>query len=94
MSDTLLVEDVEPGLRVITLNRPGVLNAWNAEMRERMAEVVAELPRADLRAVVIAGSGRAFSAGEDVRGMEALADDTTRGFRSVARHIHDVEPGE
>ncbi len=93
MSDSLLVEDVEPGIRVITLNRPGVLNAWNAEMRMRMAEVVAELPGADLRAVVIAGNGRAFSAGEDVRGMEALADDSTRGFRAVARHIHDVFDG-
>ncbi|MCH8076120.1 MAG: enoyl-CoA hydratase/isomerase family protein [SAR324 cluster bacterium] len=93
MSDTLLVEDVEPGIRVITLNRPGVLNAWNAEMRKRMAEVVAELPGADLRAVVIAGNGRAFSAGEDVRGMEALADESTRGFRAVARNIHDVFDG-
>ncbi len=62
-------------------------------MREEMARVVDELPRADLRAVVIAGNERAFSAGEDVRGMEELADASPRGFRAVARGIHEVFDG-
>lgn len=87
----LLDEDRENGVRVLTLNRPDNLNSWNSEMRREMGEAIgaaAEDP--DLRCLVIAGAGRAFSAGEDVRGMGELADIGTRAFRATARGIHDV----
>lgn len=76
---------------LLTLNRPASLNAWNARMREELRECVRGLAGDDsLRAVIITGEGRAFSAGEDVRGMQSLADIGTRGFRRVAREIHNV----
>ena len=71
---------------MLTLNRPDTLNSWNQKMRDEMREAVRELVGDDsLRVLVITGSGRAFSAGEDVRGMKGLADLGTRGFRRVAR---------
>lgn len=87
----LLEEDIDKTIRVLTLNRPERLNAWNARMRAELRDAIdraAEDP--NLRALVITGSGRAFSAGEDVSDMPELAAIGTRGFRSVARRIHDV----
>ena len=79
------------GVARLTLNRPTTLNSWNQEMREEMREAVRTLVADDsLRVLVITGEGRAFSAGEDVRGMQGLADIGTRGFRRVARGIHNV----
>ncbi len=86
----LVVEDLD-GIRTLTLNRPEKLNSWNGAMRAEMAEVLAETAAtADLRALIITGAGRAFSAGEDVSEMADLAELGTRGFRAVARGIHTV----
>lgn len=87
----LLEEDGADGVRMLTLNRPEKLNAWNAQMRRELREAV-EQAAADpaLRVLIIGGAGRAFSAGEDVGGMDELTRIGTRGFRAVARAIHDV----
>src|SRR2546428_4332143 len=79
------------GIGVLTLNRPATLNSWNQKMRDELREAVRLLVSDDsLRVVVITGEGRAFSAGEDVRGMQGLAEIGTKGFRRVARDIHNV----
>lgn len=65
MSDAVLSETIG-GVRILTLNRPEKLNAANLEMQQ---ELLSELRRLDLhkdlRAVVLTGAGRAFSAGGD-----------------------------
>ncbi len=79
------------GVAVMRLNRPDNLNSWHQQMRAELRDAVAQLVADDaLRVVVITGTGRAFSAGEDVRGMKGLADIGTRGFRRVVRDIHNV----
>jgi len=81
----------QEGVAVLRLNRPESFNAWNQQMRAELRDAVAELVADDeLRAVVITGTGKAFSAGEDVRGMKNLADIGTRAFRRVVRDIHNV----
>lgn len=78
-------------VRTLSLNRPEALNAWHQPMRDEMRDAVAELVADDaLRVLVITGTGRAFSAGEDVRGMKGLAEIGTRGFRRVVRAVHNV----
>ena len=75
----------------LRLNRPDTLNAWNLQMREEMRDAVRALVEDDeLRAVIITGTGRAFSAGEDVRGMGDLSAVGPRGFRRRVRMIHNV----
>lgn len=87
----LLVDDEPDGLRIITLNRPGKLNAWDSLMRSELRTAIEDAAsHPSLRALVLTGAGRAFSAGEDVGGMDALAEIGTRRFRAVARQIHDV----
>src|SRR5712691_6727736 len=81
----------EEGIAVLTLNRPATLNSWNQKMRDELREAVRALVGDDsLRVLVITGEGRAFSAGEDVRGMQGLTELGTRGFRRLVRDIHNV----
>ena len=79
-----------PHVRLLMLNRPDSMNAWHGPMRAELASAVHELASGDVRVVVICGNERAFSSGEDVRGMGGLADVSTKRFRSIAREFHDV----
>ncbi|MCF7550891.1 enoyl-CoA hydratase/isomerase family protein [Pseudonocardia sp. WMMC193] len=85
------IDERAGGIRVLTLNRPDRLNAWNSQMRAEMREAV-EDSAADpaVRVLVLTGAGRGFSAGEDVSEMGDLTAMGTRGFRALARGIHDV----
>lgn len=57
----------EENIAVITLNRPDVLNALNMEILQELDSVLEEIRKDDkIRAVVITGSGRAFSSGADL----------------------------
>jgi 2-(1,2-epoxy-1,2-dihydrophenyl)acetyl-CoA isomerase len=67
MDETLLVE-TRDGVRVLTLNRPEVLNAVSAELGRELARALREADRAaEVRCVVLTGAGRGFCAGADLR---------------------------
>ena len=83
--ETVLVADAG-ATRVITLNRPARLNAVN---RQLALDVVASLRAANdddrVRAVVLTGSGRAFSAGADLREASGMSvADVEPWFRDVS----------
>ena len=63
----VITSQMQRGTLVITLNRPGVLNAVNRELREAVTHRLGEA-NADpqVKAVVLAGAGKAFSAGQDL----------------------------
>jgi 2-(1,2-epoxy-1,2-dihydrophenyl)acetyl-CoA isomerase len=56
----------EGAVLTITLNRPDVLNAFNAEMHKGLAAALKEARGPDVRAVVITGAGRGFCVGQDL----------------------------
>ncbi|MHA1537127.1 MAG: enoyl-CoA hydratase/isomerase family protein [Alphaproteobacteria bacterium] len=86
-----LAFDRRDEIAVLRLNRPDHLNAWNLAMREELRDAIASLVEDDeLRVLVITGTGRAFSAGEDVRGMGDLSAVGPKGFRRRVRMIHNV----
>lgn len=67
MSD-ILVEDPHPGIRVITLNRPDALNTLTHAMYEELKSLFMDCRNdLDVRAIILTGAGRAFSAGHDTR---------------------------
>lgn len=67
--DYLVVEDAPPAA-IITLNRPEQLNALSTGlMMELTEELERQAARPEVRAIVLKGAGRAFSAGHDLREM-------------------------
>jgi len=58
----------------LTLNRPDKLNAIDGAMLDALGEALAEIERdRTVRAVILTGAGRAFSAGADIKEWTALA---------------------
>ena len=67
MSYEQITYAVEDGVAVLTLNRPGKLNAWTPRMAEEQADALGRA-NADpaVGAVVMTGAGRGFCAGADM----------------------------
>lgn len=78
MPTTFRSEDVRPGVRLLTLDRPDRLNAVNWTMVEELEETFLAL-RTDpeVRVVVLTGAGRAFCAGLDIRDPRSFDQDNT-----------------
>lgn len=75
MSERTVLLEISGGVAVVTLNRPDKLNAFAADMRERLIarlDEVAADPAA--RVLVVTGAGRAFCAGGDVEHMAGLRE--------------------
>jgi 2-(1,2-epoxy-1,2-dihydrophenyl)acetyl-CoA isomerase len=55
------------GVQTITLNRPEVLNAFNRALHRALRDALKDARDPEVRAVVITGAGRGFSAGQDLK---------------------------
>ncbi|KZB82843.1 AMP-dependent synthetase [Amycolatopsis regifaucium] len=72
---------------VITLRRPAKLNALTVEMRLRLAALIRDYGTGErARGIVITGTGRAFSAGEDL----GVPPTTFAEMRETFKTFHDV----
>lgn len=71
--ETLLVE-IANHVATVTLNRPDVRNAFNETMIAEVSAAFTALgAREDVRAIVLAGNGKAFCAGADLNWMRKMA---------------------
>lgn len=77
------VSDAGP-VRTIALDRPERLNALGQEMREALTDAVRDAAEADARVVVLRGAGRAFSAGADLKDLDAPPADADYAQRRRA----------
>jgi 2-(1,2-epoxy-1,2-dihydrophenyl)acetyl-CoA isomerase len=66
----------------ITLNRPDVLNAFNAALHRALASALKEARADDVRAVVITGAGRGFCVGQDLSEFREAPGDIGERLRS------------
>ena len=84
-SDTVLYEHRDPGIAILTLNRPERLNAWNGELAARYFELL-DRAAADptVKVVVVTGAGRGFCAGADMDTLQAIGGDRRGGAESAA----------
>src|SRR5438105_9647201 len=77
---------VSDGVAVITLNRPDRLNAWTVEMEHAyFSELDWCAESAEVRAIVLTGSGRGFCAGADMQDLQALGEDGADGAAARAQ---------
>ncbi len=82
--DVAVREDVA----VLTFCRPEKLNALTADMRRELAAILRHFGRGDsVRGIVLTGTGRAFSAGEDLDAAAALP---AGGLVVEVELFHDV----
>jgi enoyl-CoA hydratase/carnithine racemase len=73
--ETIAVADAGPGVAVVTLNRPDAANALNTRMGEELLHAWSHLAvRDDLRCVILAGAGRHFCAGADLKERNGMSD--------------------
>ena len=73
-----LLETTEAGVAILTLNRPERLNALSPAMTAGLLEALERLATdRECGAIVIAGAGRGWCAGGDVKTMEARGQDQT-----------------
>jgi 2-(1,2-epoxy-1,2-dihydrophenyl)acetyl-CoA isomerase len=80
-----LLESIEDGIALLTLNRPDRLNAFSDEMLRALIEAFARLgAAAEVRAIVLTGAGRGFCAGGDIKGM------ANRKPRTFEQRIEDL----
>ena len=72
--------DIRGQVAVVTLNRPDLLNAINADLR-RDVHAAFDAARADdeVRAVVLTGAGRGFCSGADLSGPFPAAETSQNG---------------
>ena len=72
MKLTDVIYEKNAGLAIITLDRPRVLNAMTGAMLESLGRAIADArDDAMVRSLVLTGSGRGFSAGDDIKEMKA-----------------------
>jgi enoyl-CoA hydratase len=84
MSEPLLVER-DDAVAIVTLNRPGALNATDSSLHTALAGIWATLAKdADIRAVLLTGAGSAFSAGGDLNLLDEMVADRAVRDRVMA----------
>lgn len=73
--ETLELEEVSPGVVLLTLNRPDRYNAMTNQMFAELERAALDLnDEDDLRIVVLTGAGKSFCAGYDLADAEHLSD--------------------
>jgi len=82
--DAVLITEPSPGVRLLTLNRPGVRNAMTGEMTAAWGEAIEEVAAdRDTRVAVVTGAGSSFCSGADLSWLDQAAghDVTTDRLR-------------
>lgn len=80
MSDKTILLNIDGGIATVTLNRPSSLNAFNDQMIKDALAAVRQSDRdAAVRVIVVTGSGRAFSSGQDLNDVQFRGDNFSIG---------------
>ncbi len=90
--DELLIDEHD-GVALVKLNRPDKLNSWGGQMLDQLSRYLLSLNEGGyrVRAVVLTGEGRAFSAGGNVGGFPAANPDGERPpWRPPHSHLQIV----
>lgn len=76
--NTLKVELPDPGILLVTLNRPEKINAINEEMLTELLQLIDEIEAGYpemYRVVVLRGAGRGFCSGADIKAFQDIFEE-------------------
>jgi enoyl-CoA hydratase len=87
-----VVVDMDPPAAIIRIDRPERLNALNRAVRDGLACAFADADaRADVRAIVLTGTGRAFSVGADIDELAVSAEGALRQLQETLGFLASPE---
>ncbi|MHC4931446.1 MAG: enoyl-CoA hydratase/isomerase family protein [Planctomycetota bacterium] len=89
MSEPVLLKRDEGPLRWLTLNRPRSRNALSAEMVAALKDALAN-GASGPRCIVITGAGSAFSAGADLKALQAMRTASYEENLADSRHLAEL----
>ncbi len=79
----------DPGILLVTFNQPERLNGMTPALKRDLVEVLLQAQmHDDVRVVVITGSGRAFSAGDDITGRAVAYPEVAVSLPDIPRGHH------
>src|SRR3954454_11316176 len=89
--DNLLLER-DDAVAIVTVNRPKVLNALNAQTLDELRRAMLELKRdGEVRVVILTGAGdRAFVAGADINELAVQTPVFGREHALAGQHVFDI----
>ncbi len=89
MSYENLILEKEENIALITINRPKVLNALNADLLKELEAVMDEVEKdQEVRVVIITGAGdKAFVAGADIAYMSKLNPLEAKSFAQLGQRV-------
>ena len=92
MSFENLLLDRDGPVAIVTINRPRVLNALNAQTIDELRRAMLELQRdAQVRAIVLTGAGeKSFVAGADINELAVQTPTGGREHALAGQHVLDV----
>jgi enoyl-CoA hydratase len=92
MSFDNLLLDRDGAVTTVTINRPKVLNALNADTLDELRRAMIELGQDDtVRVVILTGAGdRSFIAGADINQFLAHTPVSARAFARAGQHLLDT----
>lgn len=74
----VLYEVIEPGIALITLNRPERLNAWTGRMGVEYFDAIdTAVADAKVRVIVVTGAGKGYCAGADMGTLQGIPSEKT-----------------
>jgi 2-(1,2-epoxy-1,2-dihydrophenyl)acetyl-CoA isomerase len=83
--------DIRDGVAHLTLNNPGNRNAIDVPMAAALREAMQHCEKeGSVRAVVIAGAGKMFCSGGDLKTIRGAGDDAPTYVREILLHLHEA----
>ncbi|GAA0543225.1 enoyl-CoA hydratase-related protein [Paractinoplanes ferrugineus] len=90
MTDSLLVDRTD-AVVTLTLNRPDAMNALDVELKVALRDTLAALETdRSCRAIVLAGAGRGFCVGQDLREHAELLESGHTDLDTVRAHYNPI----
>lgn len=92
MSYKTILRELRDGYAVVTMHRPGEMNAISTEMRHELEDCFDRLENDEtVRVIILTGGDYVFSAGMDLKEMSTIADLEIKDFfQSVKRYSRKI----